>query len=74
MASQTLIKKLDREIKMLRQDVAEIKSAIVGVEGDADGKYRDAFVAKVLKRSREKPSYRYRGSTSFLRHVHIGAE
>ncbi len=74
MTHQTLIKKLNREIKMLRQDVAEIRGAIVSIEGDAEGEYRREFIAKVLKRSQEKPHYRYRGSAAFLKHVRAGAK
>lgn len=74
MASETLIRKLNKEIKVLRQDVAQIKGALVDTEGDVEGKYRRAFMAKVLKRSGEKAHYRYHGSESFLRHVRASAK
>ncbi|MBI4080912.1 MAG: hypothetical protein HY430_04040 [Candidatus Levybacteria bacterium] len=74
MATQTLIKELNKEIKILRRDVSQIKSALVDIEGDAEGEYRREFVAKVLKRAQEKPIARYRGGASFLKYVRTGAK
>ncbi len=76
MATQTLIKELNKEIKILRRDITQIKGVLMDmdIEGDVEGEYRSEFVAKVLKRARERPISHYRGSALFLRHVRTGAK
>ncbi len=69
MESLTLMRQLNKEIKILRRDISEIKGAIISTKGDAEGEYQRAFVQKITKRSQEKPIYRYTGRESFLRHV-----
>lgn len=74
MVTQTLIKELNKEIKILRRDITQIKDVLIDVEGDPEGEYRREFVVKVLKRAREKPIACYRSGASFLKHVRTGAK
>ena len=70
MTTQTLIKKLNRDLTLIKRDVAEIKEVIFEASGDAEGEYRDIFVRKVLRRARQKPVYRYTNRASFLKQLH----
>ena len=70
MTTQTLIKKLNRDLALIRRDVAEIKEVIFDASGDADGEYRNTFVRRILNRARQKPIYRYTNRASFLKQLH----
>lgn len=73
MTTATLIKKLNKEMETLRQDVRDIKDALslpASVVHDPEGEYRASFVRKVLKRARGKGStHRFTTKEAFLKHV-----
>ena len=70
MTTQTLIKKLNREVGILREDVREIKKMVLTPLEDSEGEYRKSFVKKMLARAQSQgPFYRFTDKESFLKHV-----
>ena len=73
MTTATLVKKLNKEVATLRQDVREIKKVLslpTSVVRDPEGEYRASFVRKVLKRTQNKgPVHRFTTKEAFLKHV-----
>ena len=70
MTTELLVKKLNKEVEHLRKDVSEIKTLILSRVTDPEGEYRSSFVKKILKRSKEKPIYRFTTKEEFLRKLH----
>lgn len=70
MTTQTLIKKLDKEVSTLRKDMEAVKEMLLATYRDPEGEYRPAFVKKMLKRMASKgPVYSFTTKGEFLRHV-----
>ena len=62
MTTATLVKKLNKEVATLRQDVRDIKKTLslpASVVRDPEGEYRPAFIKKILLREREPAKYRF---------------
>ena len=72
MTTQTLIRKLNKEVVTLRQDVRDIKNILLAPLSDPEGEYRKSFVKKVLARAKEETTWRFTTKEDFLRHVHGG--
>ena len=70
MTTELLVKKLDKEVGHLRKDVSEIKKLILAQITDPEGEYRPSFVKKILRRSKEKPIYRFTTKEDFLKKLH----
>ncbi len=70
MTTELLVKKLNKEVGHLRKDMFEIKKLVLAQVTDSEGKYRSSFVKKVLKRSKEKPIYRFTTKENFLKKLH----
>ena len=70
MTTQTLIKKLDKEVSTLRKDMEVVKNVILATYRDPEGEYKKSFVKKMLKREKERPIHRFTTSEAFLKHVH----
>ena len=69
MTTQTLIKKLNKDISTLRKDIKEVKTFLMKPR-DPEGEYRPAFVKKMLERAQSKgPFYLFTDKESFLKHV-----
>lgn len=70
MTTQTLIKKIDKEVSTLRKDMEAVKEMLLATYRDPEGEYQSAFVKKMLKRMTSKgPVYRFTTKEEFLRHV-----
>lgn len=70
MTTQTLVKKLSKDISTLRRDVEVVKNMILTTYRDPEGEYRPSFVKKMLKRMASKgPVHRFTTKEAFLRHV-----
>lgn len=70
MTTQTLVKKLNKEVSTLRRDMEIIKKAVLASYRDPEGEYRPSFIKKMQKRMASKgPVYRYTTKEAFLRHV-----
>lgn len=72
MTTQTLIKQLDREVSLLRQDTEVIKRILLAAYRDPEGEYKKSFIKKILSRAKEKPRYRFTTGEAFLKHVREG--
>ena len=72
MTTQTLVKKLNKEVSTLRRDVEVVKRMIFAGYRDPEGEYRPSFVRKMLKREKERPIYRFTTKEAFLKHIHAG--
>ncbi len=59
---------LQKEIKLLRQEVFEIKEAFCGCLKDKEGIYKKGFVKEILSLARRKPVYRY-NKKDFLKRI-----
>ena len=70
MTTQTLIRKLNKEVLTLQQDVRDIKNVLLMPISDSEGEYRKSFVKTVLARAKEKPTWRFTTKEDFLRHIH----
>ena len=70
MTTQTLVKKLDREVKDLKGDISELKKFLFAPLKDAEGEYRISFIKKILTRSQKQgPFHRFVNKETFLNHV-----
>lgn len=70
MTTQTIVKKLNKEISILRRDVEGMKKALFAVYRDPEGEYKPAFVKKMLKRMSSRGTvHRFTTKEEFLRHV-----
>ena len=70
MTTQTLIRKIGKEVSSLRRDMEAVKRVLAVEYSDPEGEYRPAFVKKMLKRAVSKgPVYRFITKEAFLRHV-----
>ena len=80
MTTQTLIKKLNKEVYTLRKDVErvltlrrdvrDIKNILLMPSSDPEGAYRKSFVKKVLARAKEKNVWQFTTKEEFLRRIH----
>lgn len=64
-------KTIEKQLQDLTQQVVLLRSQVIGViiEKDPEGEYRPAFVKKVLKALKEKPTFVYEGKGSLLRQL-----
>lgn len=70
MTTQTLVRKLNKEVLTLRKDMEVVKRMLAATYEDPEGEYRTGFVKKMLKRMSSKgPAYRFTTRKAFLRHV-----
>ncbi|MDP3725254.1 MAG: hypothetical protein Q8R20_02150 [Nanoarchaeota archaeon] len=70
MTTETLVRKMGKELSILRNDVEGMKKALFASYSDPEGEYRPAFVKKMLERMASKgPVYRFTTKEEFLRHV-----
>ena len=67
MSSQTTISKLSKEIKEVKREIGILRSFAMGTMGkDPEGEYRPEFVRHILRALNEKPTFAFRGKSSFL--------
>lgn len=73
MSTQIVIRKFNKELEEIKENVNEIKHYLFSPLKDPEGKYRHSFVKKMLARAGgQGPFYRFTGKDSFLKHVHSG--
>lgn len=70
MTTQTLVRKLNKEVSILRRDMEVVKRMLASTCHDPEGEYHPEFVKKMLKRMVSNgPVYRFTTKEEFLRHV-----
>ncbi|MEK7138338.1 MAG: hypothetical protein AAB787_02400 [Patescibacteria group bacterium] len=69
MTTQTIVKKLNREVEDLQNDVRQVKKVLFSTLYDTEGEYKESFVKKVLTRSKESANHRFSSKAEFLKHV-----
>ncbi len=70
MTTETLIKKLNKEVEVLRHDMRRVEKVLFAATQDPEGEYRPSFVKKILERSnKQEPAYRFTDKDGFLKHV-----
>lgn len=70
MTTQTLVRKLNKDVSTLRKDMEVVKNVLLSTYRDPEGEYKPAFVRKMLKRiSSRGPVYRFTTKEAFLRYV-----
>jgi len=63
----TAILKLNNQIENLQREVVSLRSFVIGLVGrDEEGKYKPAFVKKILKLSQERADHIFNDKNSFL--------
>lgn len=72
MTTQTLVRKLHKDVSVLRKDMEVVKKMLFSGYRDPEGEYRPSFVKKMLKRDKERPSYKFTTKEAFLKHIHAG--
>lgn len=71
MATQLMIKKLNKEVRDLRGDLHEIKKFLFAPLKDSEGEYQKSFIKRILAREQSNgPFYRFADKKTFLKHVH----
>ncbi len=70
MTTATLVRKLNKQMETLQQDVRNIKKALFVPARDPEGEYRPSFVKKILAREKEPAAYRFTTKEDFLRQLH----
>lgn len=57
-------------IGLLKKELDMLRSLVISTVGrDREGKYNPQFVKKILRVLKEKPAYKFKDSTSFLKHL-----
>ncbi len=70
MTTQTLVKKLNKDVSVLRKDMEVVKNLLLAGYRDPEGEYKPAFVKKMLKRMSSRGTmYHFATKEAFLRHV-----
>jgi len=69
MSTDVLVKKLNREVGVLREEVNKMQKLLFQVVADTEGEYRPSYVKKMLLREKAKPVFRYLNKKTFLDHV-----
>ncbi|MCR4328235.1 MAG: hypothetical protein NUV53_01825 [Patescibacteria group bacterium] len=69
MSTAVLVKKLNKEVSGLREEVRRMRAVFLHTVIDREGKYRQIFIKKTLAREQEKPQFRFDGREAFFRHV-----
>ncbi|MDP1688959.1 MAG: hypothetical protein Q8L47_02405 [bacterium] len=70
MSTQVIIKKLNREVGDLKNDIREMREFLFTPLNDPEGEYEESFVKQMLLRAQGKKSlYKFAGKESFLKHV-----
>jgi len=69
MITQAIVKKLNREIETLQDDVKHVKKVLFSTLYDTEGEYKEYFVKKILTRSKKPSPYRFLDKKGFLKHV-----
>lgn len=73
MSTQVIMRKLEKEVGELKNDLRKMKEFLFTPLEDPEGEYRDSFVKKMLLRShRDGAAYTFRDAASFLAHVRSG--
>ena len=70
MTTQTLVRKLNKEVSALRRDVEIVKNAVLTAYRDPEGEYKPSFVKKMLARAKERPKYRFTTREAFLKRMY----
>jgi hypothetical protein len=77
MTTKILIKKLNKDVGELKDDVREMKRFLFAPMKDVEGEYKESFVRKILARPQSRgPFHKFVNKESFLAHVRskIGLE
>ncbi len=73
MPTQTLAKKLNKELGKIKEEMHEIKEYLFSPLKDSEGEYTDSFVKKILTRAGSRGPFRnFKDKESFLKHVRSG--
>ena len=72
MSTQTLIRKLNKEVIDMRKDLSEMKRVLIAATSDPEGEYKASFAQKIIARTQEKATYRFKGKADFLKQIHDG--
>lgn len=68
--SKVTTKNLNSEISTIKQDVALLRSLIIGLLGkDTEGNYRPSFVKRILKAAKEKSTRSFSSTENFLSQI-----
>ena len=70
MTTQTIVKKLDKEMSVIRQDIEVVKSVLLAAYRDPEGAYKNSFVKKMLARAKENPKHKFTDGSAFLKQVY----
>ena len=70
MTTELLVKKLNKVVGVLKEEVRGIKRILLAPLKDPEGQYKKSFINKVLSREKSSgPFYRFTDKESFLKHV-----
>ncbi|OGF66096.1 hypothetical protein A3I27_02870 [Candidatus Giovannonibacteria bacterium RIFCSPLOWO2_02_FULL_43_11b] len=70
MTGQVLIRKLNKEVLILKEEMRGIKKILFAPIKDPEGEYRKDFVKKILARAKENPKYRFTTKEEFMAQVY----
>lgn len=68
MSTQTA-EKIYKEVKALRQETKTLKELFSLILNDTEGRYRDSFAKKILKKSRLKPEFIFTNKSDFFKQI-----
>lgn len=73
LTSPIVVKKFNKELAELKENMRELKQYIFLPLKDSEGEYKDSFIKKILSRSIGRgPFYNFKNKESFLKHVRSG--
>ena len=68
MATQT-VEKIYKELKALRGETRALKELVFLIAKDPEGEYRDAFVKRIIKKTRSTPRFFFRNKNEFFKQI-----
>lgn len=65
-----IITRNNNELKSLRNEVALLRSIVIGILGeDREGKYRPDFIKAILKAAKERPKFEFKGTADLIKQL-----
>ena len=70
MTTQLLLRKLNKEVGSLKEEVREMKRLMFVLPRDTEGEYQKSFIKKITAREKEDATYRFTTKEEFLKQFH----
>ncbi len=63
------LEKLYKEVKELKEETIKFRKLILFLISDSEGEYKEEFIRRILKKSKEKPVFTLKDKKAFLEEI-----